>query len=59
MVITAETCAGPRAYAGIAFSYHEVVTEQLQRLTDSDWASRLQAGQSLPDIPWLADVVVR
>jgi hypothetical protein len=59
MVMTAETCAGPRAYAGVVFAYHELVTEQFERLTDADWASRLTAGQSLPDVPWLADVVVR
>jgi hypothetical protein len=59
MVMTVETCAGPRAYAGVVFAYHELVTGQFERLTDADWASRLTAGQSLPDVPWLADVVVR
>lgn len=59
MVMTAETCAGPRAYAGVVSSYHELVTEQLQRLTDADWASRFGSGQSPPDVPWLADLVVR
>ncbi|HEU4385166.1 MAG TPA: DUF3160 domain-containing protein [Anaeromyxobacteraceae bacterium] len=59
MVMTAETCAGPRAYAGVVSSYHEVVTEQFQRLTDSQWASGFASGQSPPDVPWLADLVVR
>ncbi len=59
MVMTAETCAGPRAYAGVVSSYHEVVTQQLQRLTDADWASRFGSGQSPPDVPWLADLVLR
>ena len=59
MVMTAETCTGPRAYAGVVFSYHEVVTEQLQRLTDADWAGRLEAGQTPPDPRWLADLIVR
>ncbi len=59
MVMTAETCAGPRAYAGVVSSYHELVTENFQRLTDADWASRFGSGQSPPDVPWLADVIVR
>lgn len=59
MVMTAETCAGPRAYAGVVSSYHELVTEQLQRLTDAEWASGFGSGQSPPDVPWLADLVVR
>lgn len=58
MVMTAETCAGPRAYAGVVSSYQEVVTEQLTRLTDEEWAGRLASGNP-PDVPWLADVVVR
>jgi hypothetical protein len=49
MVVTAETCSGPRAYAGLAFSYHEVVTG-LDRLTDPEWA-KLAAGAK--DVSWM------
>lgn len=59
MVMTAETCAGPRAYAGVVSSYHELVTGDFQRLTDEDWASRFASGESPPDVPWLAGLVVR
>lgn len=59
MVVTAETCAGPRAYAGVVSAYHEVVTSQLQRLTDEDWAAEFATGVSPPDVPWLTDLVVR
>lgn len=59
MVMTVETCSGPRAYAGVVSSYHEIVTGQLQRLTDQTWASQLQSGASPPPVPWLADLVVR
>jgi hypothetical protein len=45
----------PKAYAGLAFSYHELVTENFQRLTDQDWATMLNAGQ--PDVPWLSPVL--
>jgi hypothetical protein len=58
MVMTAETCAGPRAYAGVVSSYHELVTANFTRLTDEDWAGRLRTGQPPPIVPWLADLVV-
>ena len=54
MITTANTCTGPKAYAGLAFSYHELVTENFQRLTDQDWA-KVAAAQ--PDVPWLAPVL--
>jgi four helix bundle protein len=37
----------------------DVATEQLQRLTDAQWASGFGSGQSPPDVPWHADLVVR
>ena len=55
MITTINTCSGPKAYAGLAFSYHEVVTENFQRLTDQDWATMLAAGQ--PDVAWLSPVL--
>jgi Protein of unknown function (DUF3160) len=55
MITTINTCSGPKAYAGLAFSYHELVTENFQRLTDQDWATMLAAGQ--PDVPWLSPVL--
>jgi len=39
MVVTANTCEGVRAYAGLASAYHEVVTG-LDRLTDETWAKQ-------------------
>lgn len=56
LVVTANTCQGPRAYAGLAFSYGELVTENWQRLNDEEWAARL-ASEPFPDAPWLKDVV--
>jgi hypothetical protein len=49
MVVTADTCSGPRAYAGLAFAYHEVVTG-LDRLTDPEWAELAPAAK---DVPWM------
>jgi hypothetical protein len=58
MVMTAPTCAGPRAYAGVVSSYHERVTENLQRLTDQDWAREF--GNNIPaDVPWMNDLIVK
>jgi hypothetical protein len=54
MVVVAETCSGPRAYAGLASSYHELVTEGFQRLDDLEWET-IVAEQ--PDVPWAADLV--
>ena len=56
MIATVNTCTGPKAYAGLAFSYHELVTDNFQRLTDQDWATTLAAGQPA-DVPWLSPVL--
>ncbi len=44
MVVTFDTCSGPRAYAGLASSYYELVTENFERLSDPDWETRLGEG---------------
>jgi hypothetical protein len=61
-VVTVDTCAGPRAYAGVVSSYHELVTEKLQRLNDQEWAQRFgsQTGAPPPaDVSWMQDLIVR
>jgi hypothetical protein len=55
MVITIETCNGPRAYAGLASSYAQVVEEDWTRLDDPTWAKRIAEG-SFPEPPWMKDV---
>ena len=57
MITTINTCSGPKAYAGLAFSYHELVTENFQRLTDQDWTTMLAAGSPPADVPWLSPVL--
>jgi hypothetical protein len=58
MVVTIDTCTGPRAYAGVASAYHEKVTTDYQRLNDQDWAAEI--AQTPPaDVPWLKDLIVR
>lgn len=56
MVVTAQTCSGPRAYAGLSFAYAEHVTEQWQRLNDAEW-SDFVATSPFPDPDWLAPVL--
>jgi hypothetical protein len=58
MVVTANTCTGPRAYAGLASSYFERVTEQYDRLTDERWKDELNQATP-PDVPWMTDIVAR
>ncbi len=58
MVVTVDTCAGPRAYVGLASSYFERVTENFERLDDKTWAAELLA-KSPPDPVWLDGIVVR
>jgi hypothetical protein len=58
MVVTANTCTGPRAYAGLASSYFEKVTEHYDRLTDERWQAELDQATP-PDVSWMTDLVVR
>jgi len=44
MVVTVETCEGPRAYVGLVSSYHEEVTQNFERMTDEQWAPEVMSG---------------
>jgi len=54
MVMTRETCAGPRAYAGIVFSYFEHLVPSLDRRDDEAWEQQLSSASPPADVPWLA-----
>jgi hypothetical protein len=56
MVTTVDTCVGPRAYAGVVYSYHERVTTDFERLTDEQWTQDVQASPPA-DAPWLGSVL--
>lgn len=56
MVVTVDTCAGPRAYAGVAAAYHEKITENFQRLDDQTWSP---LARDAADVPWMSDIVAR
>jgi hypothetical protein len=54
MVVTVETCEGPRAYVGLASAYGELVTDGWTRLDDSEWARRTNSDSLDPS--WMSDV---
>lgn len=55
-VFTVNTCEGARAYVGVVFSYHEVITENFERLTDDEWSSTYRS-QRPADVPWMGPVL--
>jgi hypothetical protein len=59
MVTTIDTCMGPRAYAGIAFSYHEQKTREYKRLTDREWAEQFTPTSSPADVVWMRDLIAK
>jgi hypothetical protein len=58
MVVTIETCSGPRAYAGLASSYGEFVSENWKRLNDAEWSTKIET-ETFPDAPWMQPVVAQ
>ncbi|HJX51610.1 MAG TPA: DUF3160 domain-containing protein [Polyangia bacterium] len=58
MVLSVDSCLGPRAYAGVVSSYFEQITENFKRMTDQEWATQISAATPA-DVPWMQDLVVR
>ncbi len=58
MVLSVDSCNGPRAYAGVVSSYFEQITQDFVRKTDEQWAGELQTATPV-DVPWMQDLVVR
>jgi hypothetical protein len=56
IIVTLDTCEGPRAYAGLVSSYHEVITKDYERLTDDDW-SESYLREAPEDVRWMRDLV--
>lgn len=66
MIVTVNQCDGPRAYAGMVFSYYEKVTQDFHRMTDEEWYSEpdyaiypdaAPEGYVPPrDIPWQSEL---
>jgi hypothetical protein len=58
LALTVDTCTGPRAYVGMAYAYHELVTRDFERLTDEEWTQRVEAAPPA-DVSWMENVVAR
>jgi hypothetical protein len=58
MVLSVDSCQGPRAYAGVVSAYFEQITDNFKRMTDQEWSSQVQAAPPA-DVPWMQDLVVR
>jgi hypothetical protein len=58
MVVTVDTCQGPRAYAGLAFSYGEQIEQNWSRLNDQDWEAQLRS-KPFPDVSWMSPVLAQ
>jgi len=56
MVVTFDTCSGPRAYAGVVSAYHELTTANFDRLTDERWSSQIAATPPA-EVPWMTNLV--
>jgi hypothetical protein len=58
MVLSVDSCQGPRAYAGVVSAYFEKITDNFKRMTDQEWATQISAATPA-DVPWMQDLVVR
>lgn len=59
MVVTAETCSGPRAYVGLGSSYFEKITTDFERLDDEAWSDEINNQGHPADVAWMKGLVVR
>ncbi|HEX2659100.1 MAG TPA: DUF3160 domain-containing protein [Polyangia bacterium] len=57
MVVTANTCEGPKAYAGLASSYFEKVTQNFERIDDLTWNSKYLG--TATDVAWMSGLIAR
>jgi len=54
LIVTVDSCEGPRAYAGVVSTYHETLESGFTRLTDDEWKARVY---DAPDVPWVEPIV--
>jgi len=57
MIVTVDTCDGPRAYVGPVSTFHQRVTEDFERYTDDEWSEIVQRGE-LSSPSWANGVFV-
>jgi hypothetical protein len=56
IIVTIDTCEGPKAYAGLASSYYEQITRDFERLSDQEWQERIWTDPP-PRVSWMSDVL--
>lgn len=56
MVITVDTCMGPRAYVGLASTYYERILDDWKRMDDPEWSKELLEAPP-PDVRWMQDLI--
>jgi hypothetical protein len=56
MLVSIDTCVGPRAYAGVVHSFHEHLEPNLARLNDEQWAELLRTTEPAEET-WLGPVL--
>jgi hypothetical protein len=59
LVMTADTCTGARAYAGLTSSYYEKITDNYNRLDDPTWAAQFTSSTPQADVPWMQDLIAK
>jgi hypothetical protein len=59
MVVTVNTCSGPKAYVGLASAYFEVITDNFNRLDDPTWKEQVVSQTPPTDVPWMKDLIAR
>ena len=57
--MTADTCTGSRAYAGLVSSYYERITQNFQRLDDPTWTQEFSSSAPPTDVAWMQDLIAR
>lgn len=58
MVVTLETCNGPRAYVGLVSSFYTKITKDFKRYNDEEWSEELMSTD--PEDPtWMKDIAVK
>jgi hypothetical protein len=55
-LVTIDGCRGAGAYVGLVSSYHEVVTQNLERLDDAQWKQKLYE-KPAPPVSWMQSLV--
>lgn len=57
LIVTVDTCSGPRAYVGVASVFQQKLVEGTNRMTDQEWSSAIYETDETP--AWLKPVLGR